>query len=170
MSLHVDVINNGYFPVEIPPAFSTSSFAGALGYLPTNLNSFAAKFSRCEFHSIPCLQHHRRLLGIPNPLHQLKLVVLIENHWASLENHMKQSGLSMTRMQYLSGSSRGLERVNDFDEFDSEKVIRSSSSRFLLKADLSRFITRSTRIASHGLCIRKLSQRQDNSTRPYTEI
>ncbi len=29
--------------------------------------------------------------------------------------------------------------MNDFDAFDSEKVIRSSSSRFLLKADLSRF-------------------------------
>jgi hypothetical protein len=139
MSLHVDVIEKGYFPVEIPPAFSTSSFAGALGYLPANLNNFAAKYSRCAFHSIPRLQHHRRLLGVPNPLHQLKLVVVIESHWTSLENHMKQSALSMTRMQYSPGLSRGLERVNDFDAFDSERVIRSSASRFLLKADLSRF-------------------------------
>src|ERR1700722_4083643 len=139
MSLHVDVIDKGYFPVEIPPAFSTSSFAGALGHLPINLNTFAAKSSRCAFHSIPRLQHHRRLLGIPNPLHQLKLVVLIESHWASLETHMKRSALSMTRLQYSPGSSRGLEKVNDFDAFDSERVIRSSASRFLLKADLSRF-------------------------------
>ncbi len=139
MSLHVDVIDKGYFPVEIPPAFSTSSFAGATGYLPTDLNKFAQKSSRRAFHSIPRLQHHRRLLGIPNPLHQLKLVVLIESNWASLESHMKKSALSMTRMQYVPGSSRGLESVDDFDAFDRERVIRSSSSRFLLKADLSRF-------------------------------
>src|SRR6266849_2833448 len=53
MSLHVDVIDKGYFPVEIPPAFSTSSFAGATGYLPTDLNKFAQKSSRRAFHSIP---------------------------------------------------------------------------------------------------------------------
>lgn len=52
---------------------------------------------------------------------------------------MGQSVLSMTRMQYTPGSSRGLERVEDFDALDRERVIRSSSSRFLLKADLSRF-------------------------------
>lgn len=52
---------------------------------------------------------------------------------------MKKSALSMTRMQYVPGSSRGLERLEDFDAFDRERVIRSSSSRFLLKADLSRF-------------------------------
>jgi len=37
------------------------------------------------------------------------------------------------------GSNRGLERAHDFGDFDQERVIRSSSSRFLLKADLSRF-------------------------------
>src|SRR5882762_10040378 len=100
MLLHIDVIDKGYFPVEIPPAFSTSSFAGATGYLPADLNKFAQKSSRCALHSIPRLQHNRRMLGIPNPLHQLKLVVLVENHWATLESHMKQSALSMTRMQY----------------------------------------------------------------------
>jgi len=139
MSLHIDVIDKGYFPVEIPPAFSTGRFAGASGHLPIDLNKFAQKSSRCALHSIPRLQHHRRMLGIPNPLHQLKLAVLIETNWASLESHMKKSALSMTRMQYVPGSSRGLERVDDFDAFDRERVIRSSSSRFLLKADLSRF-------------------------------
>src|SRR6266851_8024513 len=139
MSLHVDVIDKGYFPVEIPPAFSTSSFAGATGYLPTDLNKFAQKSSRRAFHSIPRLQHHRRLLGIPNPLHQLRLVVTIEQQWGQLEAHMKKSALSMTSLQYVPGSDRGLKRVYDFDALDRERIVRSSTSRFLLKADLSRF-------------------------------
>jgi hypothetical protein len=139
MPLHIDLIDKGYFPVEIPPAFSTSSFASTLGHLPTNLDSFAAKSSRCAFHSIPRLQHHRRLLGIPNPLHQLKLVDVLERHWPKLEAHMAQSALSMTRLQYVHGSERGLQHQFDFDALDQERILRSSASRFLLKADLSRF-------------------------------
>jgi hypothetical protein len=45
----------------------------------------------------------------------------------------------MTRLQYVPGSERGLKRVFDFDDLDRERIVRSSTSRFLLKADLSRF-------------------------------
>jgi reverse transcriptase-like protein len=139
MSLHVDLIEKGYLPVEIPPASSTSGLASISGHLPANLDGFAAKSSRCAFHSIPRLKHHRRLLGIPNPLHQLKLAVVLEKYWTDLEAHMKKSVLSMTRLQYVADSERGLERVYDFDALDRERIVRSSTSRFLLKADLSRF-------------------------------
>jgi Reverse transcriptase (RNA-dependent DNA polymerase) len=94
---------------------------------------------RADVHSIPRLQHHRRLLGIPNPFHQLKLAVVLEQHWAQLEAHMNGSTLSMTRLEYIPGSERGLKRAFDFDDLDRERIVRSSTSRFLLKADLSRF-------------------------------
>src|SRR5438445_12334625 len=133
MPLHIDLVDKGYFPVEIPPAFSTSSFASVSGYLPANLDTFIARSSRCAFHSVPRLQHHRRLLGIPNPLHQLKLAVVLEQHWAQLEAHMNGSTLSMTRLEYVPGSERGLKRAFDFDDLDRERIVRSSTSRFLLK-------------------------------------
>jgi hypothetical protein len=94
MTLHVDLIDKGYFPVEIPAAFSPSGFATILPVLTKNLEQFATKSSRCAYHSIPRLQHDRRLLGIPNPLHQLKLAVTLEKHWPDLEAHMKKSPLS----------------------------------------------------------------------------
>jgi Reverse transcriptase (RNA-dependent DNA polymerase) len=139
MAFHIDVMAKGYFPVEIPPAFSTNDFARLFKLSKNDPHSFAKKFSRCAFHSIPRLQHSRRMLGIPNPLHQLRLVVLLEKCWPEIENHMKKSALSMTRLEYVATSTRGLEKVGDFDAFDRERVIRSSSSRYLLKADLSRF-------------------------------
>ncbi|HEV2419138.1 MAG TPA: RNA-directed DNA polymerase [Terriglobia bacterium] len=138
MPLHTDLIGRGYFPVEIPPAFSTASFVGALDRLP-NPGSFTRPHSGCALHSIPRLQHHRRLLGIPNPLHQLRLAFVLEKHWSEIEAHMKQSTLSMTRLKYLPDSERGLSRERDFDALDQERIVRSSASRFLLKADLSRF-------------------------------
>src|SRR5260370_37604141 len=126
MPLHIDLIERGYFPVEIPPVFSTSSLASASGYLPTNLDSFAAKSSRCAFHSIPRLLHHRRLLGIPNPLHQSKLVVILEKHWTDLEANMNKSALSMTRLRYAYGSERGLDREYDFDALEPSELCAKS--------------------------------------------
>ena len=62
----------------------------------------------------------------------------------------------------MPGSSRGLERVDDFDALDRERVIRSSSSRFLLKADLSRFYhtlyTHSIPWALHTKAVAKAKQ------------
>jgi hypothetical protein len=75
---------------------------------------------------------------------------------------MKKSRLSMTRMQYVPGSNRALMKVDDFNTFDQERVIRSSSSRFLLKADLSRFYhtlyTHSISWALHTKAIAKSKQ------------
>jgi hypothetical protein len=52
---------------------------------------------------------------------------------------MANSALSMTRLQHVTGSERGLQHQYDFDALDQERIVRSSASRFLLKADLSRF-------------------------------
>jgi hypothetical protein len=162
VSFQSDLIEKGYLPVEIPPAFSMASFASSLSHLAADLNGFARRFSKCVFHSIPRLLHHRRLLGIPNPLHQLKLVAVIEEHWDELEAHMQASTLSLTRMAYVAGSSRGLERVGDFDSLDHERVVRSSASRYLLKADLSRFYhslyTHSISWAVHTKAVAKAAQ------------
>jgi hypothetical protein len=138
-NLSYDVVSSGYFPVEVPPCFSTTSFAATLLQVAPKVGSFRTKSSRCAYHSIPRLQHHRRLLGVPNPLHQLRLALIIEQDWPHLEQHMNSSTLSLTRLAHVRGSSRGLERVHDFDALDRERLIRSSGSRFLLKADLSRF-------------------------------
>jgi hypothetical protein len=139
MPLAHTLIESGYFPKEIPPAFSTSNYAAVLDQLPAKLDGIGQKSSRCIFHSIPRLQHSRRLLGITNLLHQYKLALVIENHWLDLEAHMRSSPLSLTRMEVNATPPRALSRVGDFDDLDTVRVLRSSASRYLLKADLSRF-------------------------------
>ena len=115
------------------------SYAANLDKLPKDLTKIGPPASRCAYHSIPRLQHLRRLLGIPNPLHQLKLSYLIEDHWTDIESHMKRSPLLLTRFEVNPDPPRALTKVGKFDDLDTERVLRSSASRFLLKADLSRF-------------------------------
>src|SRR5882762_4450584 len=139
MSLAQALIERGYFPVELPPAFSPATYAAVLNSLPRNLGLIGQKCSKCALHSIPRLQHSRRFLGIPNPLHQFRLALVVEHAWTDIENHMKRSPLSLTRLEVKAGSSRALSRVGDFGDLDTARVLRSSASRYLLKADLSRF-------------------------------
>jgi hypothetical protein len=139
MSLTKLLVEHGYFPAELPSPFSTKSYAANLDKLPTDPTSVGPKSSRCAYHSIPRLQHSRRLLGLPNPLHQLKLAFLIERHWPEIEKHMVQSPLSLTGMRVNPQPPRALSKAAQFDDLDTERVLRSSASRFLLKADLSRF-------------------------------
>lgn len=139
MSLTLTIIRHGYLPPELPPPFSMEDYAANLDKLPEDLDTVGPRYSRCAYHSIPRLQHLRRLLGIPNPLHQLKLAVLIERCWPEIEQHMGQSSLSLTRWQINPDPPRALSKVGKFDDLDTARILRSSASRFLLKADLSRF-------------------------------
>lgn len=139
MSLSTLLIGDGYFPVEVPPAFSTHSFASMVDVIGSDLASFVRNSSRCLYHSYPRVQHSRRLLGIPNPLHQLRLSRVIEEFWPDLEKHMAQSTLSLTTLKISERPPRALTKNFGFDALDTERVLRSSAARYLLKADLSRF-------------------------------
>ncbi len=139
MSLAQLLISSGYLPSELPPPFSMEGYAANLDKLPKDLDTVGPPFSRCAYHSIPRLQHLRRLLGIPNPLHQLKLAMLVEHYWPEIEKHMAQSLLSLTRLEVNPDPPRALLKTGGFDDLDTARVLRSSASRFLLQADLSRF-------------------------------
>ena len=136
MSLAQLLISGGYLPSEVPPPFSMEGYAANLNNLPKDLDRVGPKSSRSSYHSIPRLQHFRRLLGIPNPLHKLKLARLLEYGWPEIEKHMAQSPLSLTTLQVNDDPLRALSKAAGFDALDTERVLRSSASRFLLKADL----------------------------------
>jgi hypothetical protein len=154
MPLYQDLIAKGYFPAEIPAAFSPAPFATITPQLRGGVDNFAARKSLCAYHSIPRIQPNRRMLGIPNPLHQLKLALVIERNWAALEVHMKRSPYSLTRLEYDPASDRALKKAGDFGAAETQRLIRSTTARFVLKADLSRFYhslyTHSIPWALHG--------------------
>jgi hypothetical protein len=164
MPLAQSLISAGYFPAELPTPFTMESYAANLNKLPEKLSDVGPQFSRCAYHSIPRLLHFRRLLGIPNPLHQLKLAKVIEQHWPQIEKHMEQSRLSLTRLHINPSPPRALTRSGGFDDLETERVLRSSASRFVLKADLSRFYhtlyTHSIPWALHGKEVAK-TRKQD---------
>lgn len=140
MSLTEDLIRRGYIPKEFIPAFKSESFADVYDAIdPTNLSRYGKYLSRCCLHSIPKLKQFRRIISLPNPLHQLSLAVAVEKHWALLSTRMESSTISLSSLEEDASGHSALRRKVGFDDLASERALRSTAGRFMVRADLSRF-------------------------------
>jgi hypothetical protein len=153
-----NLINKGYFPVEITPNFTTTKFGAhastliaaidqydPVDYLDTTVNpnkyirvnnKITSKYG--DF-SIPKISQFRRRTGIPSPLHQLRLSNTIANNWQKIIAHTNKSQYSLFRLVVdNSPEGRSLEYPK-FEDITKEKILRSVDSKYLLKLDISKF-------------------------------
>jgi len=96
-----NLLGRGYFPRELPPPFSTKSFAQSID---DNLSSLPDSFKRRKGisaltakHNIARVGYERRRLGIPNPITQFYVCNTIENHWRQIIAHIQKSPISLTK-------------------------------------------------------------------------
>lgn len=160
MVLSRDLIERGYFPVELPPPFNTSSLANNLSNLP--INTQRKTNSKCCRYSIPKIGKARRLLGIPNPLHQIILCNQIERNWTEIERFVNQSTLSLTTPVVRPSPDRALSRRHDLSIISERRITEAPCSRFLLRTDISNYFptiyTHSIAWALHTKTIAKMER------------
>lgn len=132
-----NLIRKGYFPDEIIPPFNTEELADCLSEIAP-ISTYTCKKSKCVNMDIPKLKTFRRNLGIPNPLHQIKLSKLIEDNWTNIDAFLAGSILSITPISISPTSRRSIEEPDFFDKTQ-QQILRSTSSRYLLQLDISRF-------------------------------
>lgn len=153
-----NLINKGYFPIEITPNFTSKQFGvhistlitaidqyDPVDYLDTTVtpnkyhqvkNKITSKYG--DF-SIPKIGQFRRRTGIPNPLHQLRLSNTIANNWNKITTHSNKSKYSLFRLVVdNSPEGRSLEYPS-FEDITREKILRSVDSKYLLRLDISKF-------------------------------
>src|SRR5207247_513070 len=124
---------------EFIPPFKSERLADALPLLPSDILAYRKPGSRCCHHSIPKLKHFRRLISLPNPLHQAILAHSIDAHWSEIQRHINKSTISLSIPHEDTTERSTLQRKVALDELPLERSLRSSSARFVLRADLSRF-------------------------------
>jgi len=156
-----DLLTRGYFHDRAIPPLTSVELQPALSELKSLSAQLQHLRSRCVQHSVPKRKHLRRLLSIPNPLHQTALAVEVEKHWSKLETYLKNSSISLS-VPSLS-SARALETTRGINELPAERSLRSVGARYVLKTDLARFYpsiyTHSVPWAIHG----KEKARKDKS-------
>ena len=136
-----NIISRGYFPRELPPPFTSSSFGT---FSVSNHSSLLSLFQR---HHEPgkLLSHNlarsgslRRKLGVPNPIYFYQLASFIIDNWQTLHSNASRSRFSLTSP--VDGTlSRAIERQYSLTERPIRRAQLRSTSRYILHADISRF-------------------------------
>jgi hypothetical protein len=96
-----DLLDKGFFPKELPPPFTTSSFADALAgphaALPSGAFSSPPNFSMPCVHNLVRTGGLRRNLGLPNPKHFYCLAEHVIANWTDLKACANASPFSLSK-------------------------------------------------------------------------
>src|SRR6266508_5021055 len=88
----------GYFPDKIPPTFTTQQFGECI---QNHANALPAEFGlsrvrELEHYDLGRAGQIRRRLSMPNPVSYFRLASEIDSSWIDIENHIRQSSLSLS--------------------------------------------------------------------------
>ncbi|GFO56767.1 reverse transcriptase [Geomonas sp. Red276] len=160
------ILERGYFPVQLPPAFITTSLANKYSEIMTAWsarNLTYNKIGRCRIEpfSVARSNYNRRVTGIVNPIPFIYLVKNIAVHWSKIQNHYSRGRISLSRPKLARGL-RSIE-ITKFNELYEQKILKSTGYRFALLTDISRFFpsiyTHSIPWAIHGKDAAKQNQK-----------
>ncbi len=137
----VDLLTRGYFPRELPPSFSTSTYGTALAVA----NPGNGAFNQAPKHSSPCVHNLvrsgglRRNLSIPNPKHFYRLAAHVVAHWTDYSTFANQSPFSLTKPTVGTSPQRAITSEHDLDERTLFRAELRAQGKYVLKTDVSRF-------------------------------
>lgn len=135
------LLSHGYFPKELPPSFSSIDFGDVVRRKGNNIPE---QFSTGGHVSVPSIHNSarpgllRRKLSIPNPVNMLRVSSTLTANWAAIQQHIEASPLSLTTPTF-GGGNRALQRRRSLDALPELSAATGSNSRYILKADISRF-------------------------------
>lgn len=142
MTTSFDLLDRGYFPEELPPAFFTRTFATKLvNKLSQYQNNGSCAFSTAKTMSYNLFRvgNLRRHISIPNPIFYIELSQELERNWTKLESYVKQSKISKSTPIVGPRRGRALVTSTHQKELLSVRAQVRGRSKYLLKADIGRY-------------------------------
>lgn len=144
-----ELLKTGYFPKELPPPFESKTFSDNINSINAQWNSVFNPLGKPEkqlyaeskwvVFSIPKVQLTRRIINIPNPLHQAKLCKTISDRWTEINEIFKKSTISSSSPIEDPKKNRALIPQQDFGEFKRRCQNGSFDNLYEVKTDVSRF-------------------------------
>lgn len=135
------LLRRGYFPAELPPPFTTDTFAD-------NAVAFAAKWEGAkirsfwtapEVYSIPRYGDIRRKLSLVNPINQLHVAHLISANWSDLKTKLARSKVTEFKPEFSTHSSGRAITGVDFDGVARQRARLLATYGRYVKTDIARF-------------------------------
>lgn len=139
------LISKGYFPAELPPPFNTE----LLGVVALEMfNHFQSLDNgvKKDFletlnlnYSVPKVGLSRRLMGIPNPIHQIELSKIICDNWTEIRSIYDRSIISSSKQIEDKSGERATTMIDSFGAFKEKCLEQSFDKLFELKTDISKY-------------------------------
>ena len=160
----------GYFPVQLPPGFTTNQFADKYKTLESQWTSNDAPTCRGERFSVARSSFNRRVTTVVNPAAYFLLVKEIAQHWPAIQRHYSKTSISRSRPK-LEPSLRAI-KITKFSDLYEARVNSSSGYKYALLTDVSRFFptiyTHTIPWALHGRSVAK--RNREKSTKFFGNI
>ena len=165
------LLSKGYFPSQLPPAFTTNQLAANVSALQLlwgiNAKGAKAPASKPELFSVARAGYQRRLTSIPNPVAQTFLATFVARHWADFLRHYRKSRLSASHPRFLRAGGRAA-CIPTMQRLHERKILESVGFRYMLRTDVSRFFpTVYTHSVPWALHTKSVSKRNRNITAKY---
>lgn len=157
-----DFLAHGFFPRELPPCFTTVSFADAVG-AQTGILAGDPRTAKLCVHNLARAGTLRRRLGIVNPVHYYRLVEQIVANWTAIANHINTSSFSFSKPTSAE-LFRAVVPAKMFDDMEQARLVVRARAPLIVRTDINQFYgsiyTHSIPWALHTKAIAK-QQRQN---------
>lgn len=143
MATLFDLLDKGYFPKELPPPFNTDRFAQVANanpkWLKPELEAKPRRPTHAVSHNLGRPGTLPRRLQIPNPIWQTALSALLADNWSDVEQQFDKSTLSRSRPTVRAKGAQAVVPSAHWRELAKLKAWVRASSRYIVRADISRF-------------------------------
>jgi Reverse transcriptase (RNA-dependent DNA polymerase) len=135
-----DMVERGYFPKELPPAFTPSALSKVAD---ANGSAFDTAYTKIK-HSHPCRYQLarpgslKRTLAVPNPAFYYKLAAAISSRWAAIESLVNRASLSISKPK-VATQGRAIQPTTEHGSLFEKRCEYRSQFRFILHADINQF-------------------------------
>lgn len=121
MAMLEDLLSRGYFPVQLPPNFTSETFATELPKFKTQWDAVVTPPSTLfERFSVPRSSYYRRTTALLNPISFYYLARDITHYWTQIQAHYTKSSLSKSTPT-IAGGLRAI-TIPKFSELYEEKI------------------------------------------------
>lgn len=171
------LLARGYFPKELPPPFTTRTFADCRSNIATQWSAHEAGLNAQQRRAYPPTSryarfdmarkgHSRRMLGVPNPIGQFFLTCEIADHQDELEAISYRSPISLTTAKINPDGSRAV-AMPKLALLSEKRIEAYSTASAILQTDVLSFYhaiyTHSIAWALHG---KKVAKRNRSAANP----
>ncbi|MDI3324526.1 RNA-directed DNA polymerase [Pontibacterium granulatum] len=156
-----ELLDKGFFPIQLPPSFTTRTFSENYKKFEGRWNAQKDPDTRSEKFSVARSSYYRRVTSIVNPISYFFLTKEIATYWVEIEKHFRKSKISLSKPK-LSPTLRAIE-ISRFSELYEAKVTKSAGYRYALITDITSYFptiyTHTIPWALHGRDVAKKNRK-----------